>query len=135
MSVTNEIKKEDRRYIADLHFEHMVWINQLKFFKDEISILENRLGEVSIRYTKSEVKAQVERFQNQFIREREVIDTLVHDINAHEHNLSEYAKDHPIAVDHVYFKNHSGLEDRMKMFGKIWFELKGEFMNFLRNWM
>ena len=70
MSATNEIKKEDRRYISDLHFEHMVWVNQLKFFKDELEILKNRLGEVSIRNTKMEVKAQVEHFQNQFIRSR-----------------------------------------------------------------
>ena len=129
------IEKGQRRYMTDLHFEHQVWLNQLKFFKDELNILNTRLAEVSIRNTKMEVKAQVEHFQNQFIREAEVIDILVHDINTHEKNLAEFAKDHPIAVDHVYFENHTELEGKMQTFGKIWFELKGEFMDFLRTWM
>jgi hypothetical protein len=132
---TNDIPVSDRKYMSDLHFDHEQWVNQLKFFKRELEIFNNRLGEVSIRNTKSEVRAEVEHFQNQFIREAEVIDILIHDINEHEHILAEYAKNHPVAVDHVYFRNHTGLEDRMKTFGKIWFDLKAEFMDFLRKRM
>jgi hypothetical protein len=82
-----------------------------------------------------EVKAQVERFQNQFIREREVIDILKHDIKEHENTLVSFAKENPVAVEHVYFRHHSDLEDRMLTFEKIWKQLRMEFMSFLRDWM
>lgn len=129
------IPVKERRYMADLHFEHQMWLNALKFYKEELAIFESRLGEVSFRNSASETKAQVEHFQNQFIREHEVIDTLRHDIKQHENMLVEYAKEHPVAVEHVYFRNHSELEDRMDTFNKIWRELRDEFMEFLRNWM
>ena len=125
----------ERRYMADLHFEHEMWIRALNFYTDELKIFEDRLAEVSSKNTDHEVKAQVERFQNQFIREKEVIDILLHDIKAHEETLVEYAKEHPIAVNHVYFENHSGLEDRMATFNKIWKELRSDFMRFLSEWM
>ncbi len=121
--------------MADLHFDHHMWLNSLKFYKEELDIFENRLAEVSFRHNDVEVKANVERFQNQFIREKEVIDILKHDINAHENTLVEFAKEHPVAVEHVYFKNHTDLVDRMETFEKIWKQLRADFMNFLRNWM
>ncbi|MCB0760793.1 MAG: hypothetical protein KDC12_04655 [Flavobacteriales bacterium] len=132
---TTKIPVEDRRYMSELHFDHELWVNQLRFFEQELRIFRNRLSEVSIQNTKSEVRAEVEHFQNQFIREKEVIDTLIHDINRHEAVLVQFAKDHPIASDHAYFENHNGLEDRMMMFGKIWFDLKKEFLDFLRKRM
>ena len=121
--------------MVDLHFEHEMWNNALAFYKEELRIFESRLGEVSAKNTGMEVKAKVEHFQNQFIREHEVIDTLLHDIKIHEETLINYAKEHPIALDHVYFENHTGLEDRMEIFQKIWKELREEFMFFLRDWM
>jgi len=121
--------------MVDLHFEHEMWLNALSFYKEELKIFENRLGEVSGKNTDRDMKAKVEHFQNQFIREHEVIDILKHDINAHEQTLVQYAKDHPVAIDHVYFDNHTGLEGRMEMFKKLWMELRKEFMLFLRDWM
>lgn len=129
------IPTQDRRYMADLHFEHDMWTNALNFYKEELKIFENRLGEVSAKNSDIDVKAQVEHFQNQFIREAEVIDTLIHDIKMHEEELVKYAKEHPVAIDHVYFENHTGLEDRMKTFNKLWKELRNEFMKFLSKWM
>ncbi len=132
---TEKIPVEERRYMSELHFDHELWVNQLRFFEVELRIFKTRLAEVSIQNTKHEVRAEVEHFQNQFIRESEVIDTLIHDIKLHEKVLVEFAKDHPVATDHVHFKNHGELEDRMAIFGKIWFELKKEFLDFLRKRM
>lgn len=121
--------------MADLHFEHDMWLNAIKFYRDELVIFESRLAEVSSKNSSIEVKAQVEHFQNQFIREREVLDHLRHDIKAHENELIQYAKDHPVALDHVYFRNHTDLEERMSTFVKIWKELRADYMKFLRDWM
>ncbi len=36
-------------YLKDLHFEHLLWLNELTFAKDELIVFKNRLSEVEIR--------------------------------------------------------------------------------------
>ena len=127
--------KTKRIYLSDLHFEHKLWSSQLAFYQEEIAIYEGRLGELVMKYTDRDILAQLEHLQNQFIRHKEVIDELKHDINAKESNLSQYALTHPIAIDHVYFQDHTGLRDRMESFYTIYSDLKKEFLEFLRSWM
>lgn len=122
-------------YISDLHFEHSLWGRQLDFYRDEVSFFERRLEDLVQRWTDHGVLAQLERFQNQFIREREVIDILKHDINAHENSLVAYAKEHPIAIDHVHFADHDGLRERMARFREIFEELKNDCLTFLVKYM
>lgn len=129
--MTTATKPLTHKYIGDLHFDHMEWINALKFYKDDIAILEHRLEDIVRRNNKQEVMAEVEHFQNQFIREREVIDELRHDIKQHENALEKEAKDHPVAIEHRYFTDHTELRDRFATFEKLYRELKGEFQQWL----
>lgn len=120
-----------RKYIGDLHFDHMEWLNALRFYKDELGIFEHRLEDIVRRNTHGEVMAELEHFQNQFIREREVIDELRHDIKQHENLIEKEAKDHPVAVDHRYFTDHVELRDRMETYEKIYRELKHDYSRWL----
>jgi hypothetical protein len=122
-------------YINDLHFEHKLWIRQLEFERDELKIFGGRLEEVVSRWTDKEVLRKAEHFQNMFIRHHEVLDTLIHDINAHEQTIIEQAKDHPVAIDHVHFKDHPELRDKVETQNKLYTELKTEFLNYLRHAM
>lgn len=131
----DKIPTAERRYMGDLHAEHMDWKKQLAFYRDELGIFRDRLGEVSAKNNSTEERAGVEQFQNVFIREAEVMDTLVHEINGHEKVLVEYAKEHPIAVEHTYFRNHTELADRMKRFNELWDEMKHEYNRFLAKCM
>jgi hypothetical protein len=79
--------------------------------------------------------AQLEHFQNQFIREREVIDELRHDIKQEENLLEKEMKDHPVAIEHRYFKDHVELRGRFETFEKLYRELKQEFQRWLVQWM
>ncbi|MBK9148213.1 MAG: hypothetical protein IPM12_10425 [Flavobacteriales bacterium] len=117
--------------IGDLHFDHMEWINSLGFYKDEISIFEHRLEDIVRRNTKQEVMAELEHFQNQFIREKEVIDELRHDIKQAENELERESKDHPVAIDHRWFADHTSLRERFLTFEKLHRDLKGEFHQWL----
>ena len=118
-------------YISDLHFEHKLWISELMFWQDEIGTFKHRLEEVVERFDDREVLAKVEKFQNKFIRHREVIDTLKHDVKAAEHELVVYAEKNPEAVDQKYFESQNPLRDRMETQKAIYGELKTNFMNFL----
>ncbi|MCC6542503.1 MAG: hypothetical protein IT225_09810 [Flavobacteriales bacterium] len=124
-----------RMYIGDLHHDQREWLNALAFYKQDLNILEHRLEDIVRRNNKPEVMAQVEHFQNQFIREREVIDELRHDIKQEENVLEKEMKDHPVAIEHRYFQDHTELRDRYQTFESLYRELKQEFQQWLRKWM
>lgn len=133
MNTTSGNKKHV--YISDLHFEHKLWLNELTFYNNEVDGFENRLAEVSSRNTIMEAKAGIEQYQNQFIRQKEVIDELKHEINEHEHKLSQHAQEHPVAIDHQYFGDHTDLRSRMQTFRELFNELKDNYFRYLVKWM
>ena len=126
---------EKRVHMADLHSDHQLWLNTLRFCKDEIGIFDKRMEDIARRNTGREVMAELEHFQNRYIRERQVIDELRHDIKQHENHLEKFAMDHPVASDHVLFTDHQGLRDRIQTFEKLYHELKVEFMRWLADRM
>lgn len=121
--------------MKDLHFELKVWLNELKFFKEELAFFEKRLMEVSQKNTQREMMMEVEHFQNQFIRQLEVIDETRHEVKQAENVLEKFAKEHPIASDHAYFEDHSKLRESMNVFRDIYTDLKKEYLRFLAKWL
>jgi hypothetical protein len=123
--------KNNKVYLSDLHFEHRQWMNELKFWEDEIKSFNNRLGEIVTRYTSNDIRAKVEHFHNQFILHDEVIDILKKDVKTHEKLIAAQAEDHPVAIDRVHFDDHTALRERMDTQRKIYGELKMEYFGFL----
>lgn len=123
--------KTARVHIMDLHSDHKLWLNTLAFCKEEISILEHRMEEIARRNTGHEVMAELEHFQNQYIRQREVIDELRHALKQHENALEKEAITHPIALEHRLFDDHVGHREEMATFDRLYRELKDEFMAWL----
>ena len=74
------------------HFEHTQWKRELLFWVDELKFFNQELGEIVSKWTDKDVLAQLEHFQNQFIRQSEVIDTLLHDIRIHEDDMAAHLK-------------------------------------------
>ena len=130
-----ETTKVNKEHIDVLHFEHEKWVKQLNFYKDELKTYNNRLEDIAVRFNGRGVMAELEMFQNKFIRQNEVIDILIHDINEHEGILANSVKENPVASDHRLFTDHSGLRDRMETFLKIYNELKPNFMRYLTKYM
>ena len=121
----------DTKYIHELHAEHKGWIEELNFASDEIRTYENRLAELLRANNKAEITSKAEHFQNQFIRHREVIDELTHDIHECEKRITEEAQANNVATDHRRTQDHPGLRDRMETFTKIFDDLKKEFTGYL----
>lgn len=124
-----------RVHIGDLRNDQREWLNALAFYKEDIVILEHRLEDIVRRNNKQEVMAELEHFQNRFIREREVIDELRHDIKQEENVLEKELRDHPVAIEHRYFTDHTDLRERFTIFEKLYRELKQEFQQWLGKWM
>ncbi|MFQ5445490.1 MAG: hypothetical protein ACE5FF_01040 [Saprospiraceae bacterium] len=121
-------------YLHDLHIEHSLWMNELKFVKEEISIFEGYLEDLTKKRQDREMLRGLEHFQNQFIRQKEVLDILAHDIKASERTLAANAKDNPEASENLEVDDHQYLFERFQQFQKLYAELKEDFRVFMANW-
>ncbi|MEZ5006892.1 MAG: hypothetical protein R2728_03195 [Chitinophagales bacterium] len=117
------------------HLEHGQWKRELLFWEDELSFFNNRLGEIVGKWTDKEVLAKLEQFQNQFIRQAEVIDTLQHDIRIHEDEMATHLKKAEDALGVEHSKLHKAFQERMKTQRKIYKDLKKEFFKYLSKYM
>lgn len=114
----------------ELHFEHTLWSKELSFAADEIKFFEKKLGEIVGTLSDRDVLASLEHFQNQFIRQKEVVDELNHAIGVHEQDLSNRLKS-DAELDDSMTGVHTKMRDDMMMFRKLFAELKAEFFQFL----
>lgn len=121
---------EAKKHLTDLHNEHIEWIKSLQFYKEEVQILTNRLQELVTISNQTAVLAQIEHFQNQFIRQNEVIDELKHDIKQSENDITDTVQSNPVAVNRQSAPDHVVLRDRFETFEKLYKEMKEEFNKF-----
>ncbi|MCB0651626.1 MAG: hypothetical protein KDC85_10160 [Saprospiraceae bacterium] len=120
--------------VRNLHHENKVWKNELLFVADEIQIYENRLSDLVSEKASPQMLKRLEQFQNQFIREKEVIDQLKHDVNSHEHTLVEYVRSETGNEDLLVSK-HEEMNERMIIFRKIFAGIKDKFYHFLAEYL
>lgn len=118
-------------HIKELHHLHANWNSMLDLTKDEILSFEIRLQEIAKANTGKEVMAQVEHFQNQFRRQKEVIDQLRQDIHEDELRITENVKENNVAVEHRTVEENFRLKDSLYVFQKIFKELKSDCLLFL----
>ena len=120
--------------ISDFHFDHKLWMNELKFFEMQLDVFEERLEEVVRGIIDSTGFAEVEAFQNQIIRQREVIDQLKHKFRVREKDLDTYANDKELDTDHILYKDHRKEREDMQIFIKLYQEMREKYMHFLEKY-
>ncbi len=115
---------------ATLHFQHRLWQNELSFFQDELEIFQNGLGKLVTRTLDRDTLAKLEHFQNQFIRQKEVLDQLKRDIKVHDQQLARLLKkDGSTQVEDT--STHRDMDEKMASFRSIYHDLKVEFHKFM----
>ncbi|MFN8354709.1 MAG: hypothetical protein U0Y10_09695 [Spirosomataceae bacterium] len=124
-----------QKYLYDLHTDHKTWLSELALFEDELTIMKNRLGEVSIKNTSQEVKAQVEQFQNRFIIQLNELAMVKKGINTEERELQADISANPTAADRRKGEDDVALRDRVETFVTLFEELKAEFNQFAASWL
>jgi hypothetical protein len=122
-------------HIADLHFDLRVWSNELKFFKEEIGIFEHRLEELVSKNTAKEMLAELEHFQNQFIRQNEAADEMAKKVREADALLAQFAQEHTVATDRVRMDDHVGLREEMESYRSRYQGIKVDFQRFSAKWM
>lgn len=116
--------------VENLHLEHRLWQNELSFFADQLKIFEHHLERLVSKKNDRDVLANLEHFQNQFIRQKEVLDQLKHDIKIHDQEMGRMLQNNqePNEADLV---RHNKVDDQMQTFRKIYSELRDEFLQFM----
>ena len=117
------------------HSENSEWVSKLNFYKDEITILKERLAEVASKNSHKEVLAEVEHFQNQFIIQKNNIDEISHNVKMNEESLQKEINSNPIAVDHRKVEYHINEKNAVESFEKNFNDLRSEFKVFLAKHM
>ena len=119
-----------------LHIEYQFWIAELNFDVEMIKIFESHLAFIALGNTAKKLMPRIEQFQNQFIRQREVIDELKHDLNVSEKQLAAFVRDmSPIGFDNERLDNHPKLRERFLVFRDLFDDLKSRFRHFESEWM
>ena len=108
--------------------ENKTWLRLLEFFKQENTVLKNRLAEVLDHKNNKEFLALAEHFQNMFIIKDEFIDELRHDVNGQVQVLT--GKDKPV-LDQKIVKKQEKLRNEMEYMETDFSKLKNEFNRYL----
>ncbi|OYU97142.1 MAG: hypothetical protein CFE21_02290 [Bacteroidetes bacterium B1(2017)] len=111
---------------AILFTEHTNWLRMIDQTKSQYKDLQNRLERALPQFDHTALMARVEQFQNRFIRHREVIDELRHEIKQHENHLQQL--DQP---NHLLLLTHINLRDQFNRFYDLYIELERDFDEFL----
>ena len=122
---------DNKAYIFELHDEHTKWLNDLKFYKDQLKKFEERLAHISAKNPDKEVKIQVEKFQNRFLIQRNEIDYFRHDIKQQENELELEEQTAPIVSVERTLEEEEALKERRQTFVSLFEEMKKEFNVFV----
>lgn len=124
-----------QKLILTQHTEHNEWLNKLLFYKDDLTIMQNRLNEIAKQILSTDVMKSVEHFQNQFIIQREQIDILKHEINKREDEIIKSINENPIASDHRRTDDHKDHREKIERFEELFALLRKDLLSFLAKWM
>ena len=121
--------------IYNQHSENTEWKSKLNFYKDEVVILTGRLEEIASKNSGKDALAEVEKYQNQLIVQRNNIDEIAHLVNLNEQALIEVIKSNPVAVDHRKVEYHSKERELVDSFETNFNNLREDFNRFASKWM
>jgi hypothetical protein len=117
------------------HSENTEWKSKLNFYKDEVVILTGRLEEIASKNSGKDALAEVEKYQNQLIVQRNNIDEIAHLVNLNEQALIEVIKSNPVAVDHRKVEYHSKERELVESFESNFNNIREDFNRFASKWM
>ncbi len=124
----------EKKPIIELHQDITDWKSDIQLTRSEIGIFQNELREIVRKNNHEAVLKGVEHFQNQFIRQQEVCDELMHDLHEADRVLANKATLGSDSGTILKYENPA-LKDRCETFHHLFQELKDEYHRFLEKWM
>lgn len=107
----------------------------LTFYKQELSILQERLDEIAGKNTGSEATVGVEHFQNQFLIHGMAIDQLLYRISKNDKELENELEATGVYVQAETAAQHEQVHEEYQTEERLFNELRHEFNRFAAKWM
>jgi len=114
-----------------LETEHLKWLKSLELYKNQLAAMEKEMVDFVGSKPPKAVAPKIEQFQNQFIRHREVLDVLKHNIKAHENEIERMTN---FALEYLrdrVTREHIKLKDEYRRFVELFMEVEQDFHDFL----
>jgi len=116
--------------IGHLNHEHNDWLRSLKFYKNEISLLKDRLTQICNRHATKEIAVNLEHFENQFTIQERNINSLGNNIKQVVNKTAVHiVPSSGLPVDEITV-HHETLRDKFIQEERIIHELRHEFNRF-----
>jgi predicted RNase H-like nuclease (RuvC/YqgF family) len=118
--------------LSELHAEHDEWQDKIRSYRHEIHEMNTSLEEIVSKNPSTEDLVKVEHFQNQLIRQREVLDILRHNFKQHENLIEAKVENQNLSSisEQRLMENHKMYRHELYDFEKIFNDLKEEFDSF-----
>jgi len=107
------------------------WLAEIDFYKKQLQNMQNELEDFLPTFYNQSFAAFVEQFQNRFIRQREVIGILRHDVKAYENDIEVLAMHPSPELRAKVESKHNRLKNDMITFIDLFVELERDFNDFL----
>jgi len=115
--------------LADMLGEHSGWQKHILAYRAEIEGFNQNLEEYVKRVPPREISPSVEHFQNQFIRQNEVLDIMRHDFKQFENHVEDAQNGSATDIGQLGAEMKK-CKERLADFDRIFSELKKEFSEF-----
>ncbi len=125
------METQETIHISDLHFDHKLWMNELKFFEMQLSVFKEKLEQVVKSNSETSVLARVEAFQNRIIRQNDVIDEIKHKLRLREQDLDKLKDSDSVNRGELLFEEYESEKDEMNTFIRLYQEMRDDFKSFV----
>ena len=120
-----------RTTFTQAHLDNMLWINELKFFREELNIYQTHFEEMVSRNTSLQSSDEAAFFTNQFARFADMADLLQKDLIIAEKNMAVYARSNQTAdLEEVIVADHFQLKNRVNAFKEDYQDIKNKYRQF-----
>ena len=123
----------NKKNAQELHTEISEWISYVKLVRDELKMYRFQLAEIISRNNNGEALMQGQYFQNQFIRQAEVIEGLYHELNAADQVLTRKVNGNASA-DQVLMVDHVALRNKVEAWNRLYNDEKIKYRSFRLQW-
>ena len=130
-----EEENKGKHSLHNLYDECNSHLRSLDFYKQELKYLQKRLADIVKRNTDSEILAQPEQFQNQFIIAKDNLDTLNHTIKAQFKAIEKLIKQKPNHFDEKTISDSSKFSQNIHNAEKDFAAMKLRFNKFLAKYL
>jgi hypothetical protein len=122
---------EQENSFTQAHLDNQIWLNELRFYRDETGIFQKHLEELILRNTSLQQSEEADFFQNQFARMGDLITNMENELQSAETKMSMYAKsDRSADLDNIIVADHYQFRYTITGFKQEYEALKNKFKKF-----